>query len=66
MSWPASDAILVDHLEADMTRTPHRRQRLQSDTRVLLSSLGDKPVLIASKLDALGVRATPRDPDPMT
>ncbi|HMK63111.1 MAG TPA: hypothetical protein VK386_05790 [Acidimicrobiales bacterium] len=63
MSWPASDRILVDHLEDDMIRLPHFRRRLQNNTRVLLCSLGDTPVLIASKLEALGVRAIPRDPD---
>jgi hypothetical protein len=45
-----------------MTREPSSRRWFQSETRVLLSSLGDDPSLIASKLETLGVRATPRDP----
>jgi len=46
-----------------MIHIPHRRGQLRNATRLLLSSLGDRPVQIASNLEALGVRATPRDPD---
>jgi len=46
-----------------MIHIPHCRGQLRNATRVLLCSLGDSPVLIASNLEALGVRATPRDPE---
>jgi len=46
-----------------MIHIPNCRGQLRNATRVLLSSLGDSPGQIASNLEALGLRATPRDPD---
>jgi hypothetical protein len=40
----------------------HRIGDASSSPTPLLSSLGDNPGQIASNLEALGVRATPRDP----
>jgi hypothetical protein len=44
-----------------MTTAADRRRQLESDTRVLLSSLGDSPAEIATRLEAFGVMATPGD-----